>query len=158
MTVDSSSNLLAIPKGMRPDPATYMPSRVIESQLGQFDNGASRFMNSNNLEKYGPAQSDGTSFVMPRQQADILQQTTAGDTRALEEALGLPTGYLDSNELVRVDVPNPSTLGLRIPNGNEAGANGLWIPGGKLPTGNLEGVIDLGGAPASSYTTTPVKN
>jgi hypothetical protein len=31
-----------------------------------------------------------------------------------------------------------------------------WIPGGVLPEGNLEAVIDLGGAPRSSWITTPV--
>jgi hypothetical protein len=28
---------------------------------------------------------------------------------------------------------------LRLPSGNEAGANIQWIPGGKLPTGHLDG-------------------
>jgi hypothetical protein len=31
-----------------------------------------------------------------------------------------------------------------MPSGNETGANDLWIPGGRLPDGNLEAVIDVG--------------
>lgn len=146
-----------MPKGVRPDPATYMPTDVIDAQLSQFDDGASRFMLQGKFAKYGPAQVDGTSFVMTRQQADLLLQSTGGDVRAMEDALGLPSGSLDSDQLVRVDIPAPRDLGLRIPSGNEAGANDFWIPGGKLPNGNLEAVIDLGGVPVSRYSATPVR-
>ncbi|BCQ26028.1 hypothetical protein NK8_42120 [Caballeronia sp. NK8] len=156
--LDSSTidRVRAIPKGERPLPETYMPAEVIESQLSQFDGGPSRFVSKSNLEKYGPAQRDGTSFVMTKQQADTLLQSTGGDARAMEEALGLPDGFLDSNELVRVDIPDPRDIGLRIPSGNEAGANDLWIPGGKLPTGNLEGVVDLGNVSAERYSVSPL--
>ena len=37
--------------------------------------------------------------------------------------------------------------------GNEAGANEYWIPGGKLPDGASEAVIDVGDIPSSRYTT-----
>ncbi|MDR5745432.1 DUF4150 domain-containing protein [Caballeronia sp. LZ029] len=156
--LDSSTidRIRAIPKGERPLPETYMSAEVIESHLSQFDGGASRFMSKSNLEKYGPAQRDGTSFVMTKQQADVLLQSTGGNARAMEEALGLPDGFLDSNELVRVDIPDPRDLGLRIPSGNEAGANDLWIPGGKLPTGSLEAVVDLGNVSAERYSVSPL--
>ncbi|GLQ87153.1 DUF6861 domain-containing protein [Dyella flagellata] len=154
---DTINRIKAIPKGERPDPSTYMPKEVIDDQLSQFDDGASRFMLKKNLDKYGPAQTDGTSFLMTRQQADDLLQSTGGDPAAMEDALGLPSGSLSSNQLVRVDVPNPRQFNLRIPSGNEAGANDQWIPGGKLPTGNLEAVLDLGGVPASSYNETPIQ-
>lgn len=39
---------------------------------------------------------------------------------------------------------------------NEAGANALWIPEGKLPNGNLEGVIDAGNISIDSFKTTPL--
>ena len=146
-----------IPMGERPNPATYMPADVIEAQLSRFDSGASRFTTQTNLDKYGPAQRDGTAFVITRAEADRLVATTAGNARAMEEALGLPKGLLESNQLVRVDVPQPRDLNLRIPSGNEAGANPLWIPGGRLPNGSLEAVIDLGGVPASRYSTTPLR-
>ncbi|QNB08849.1 LysM peptidoglycan-binding domain-containing protein [Herbaspirillum frisingense] len=154
---DTIDSIQAMPRGTRPDPSTYMPANAIDAQLAQFDNGASRFMSQRNLDKYGPAQADGTSFVMTNQQADQLLRSTGGNARAMEQALGLPDGFLNDNALVRVNIPNPRELNLRVPNGNEAGANDLWIPGGKLPTGNLEAVIDLGGVPASRYNVTPLK-
>lgn len=149
--------ILAMPKGQRPDPATYLSGGYIDSHLALFDDGASRFMTRTNLDKYGIAQRDGTSFVMPKHEADALLARTQGDPRALEEALGLPEGFLDGNELVRVDVPAPRELNLRIPSGNEAGANDQWIPGGKLPTGNSEAVIDAKGIPNERYSVSPVQ-
>jgi len=74
----------------------------------------------------------------------------------LEKALGLPAGTLENNPLVRVDIPNPRDANLRVPSGNEAGANDQWLPGGKLPTGNSEAVVDAGSLPESGYSTTPV--
>jgi hypothetical protein len=147
----------AMPHGTRPDPKTYMPEAQIKSQLAQFDDGASRFMTKGNVDKYGPAQKDGTSFVLTKKEADELLASTKGDKRALEDALGLPKNFLDSNDLVRVDIPDPKSLNVRIPSGNEAGANDLWLPGGKLPDGNLEAVVDLGSAPKGSWTSSPIK-
>lgn len=66
----------------------------------------------------------------------------AGNIGAIEKELGIPSGAWEGKELVRIDVPNPSGVGLRFPSGNEAGANGLWIPGGKLPTGQFEAVVN----------------
>jgi hypothetical protein len=146
----------SLPQGERPDPYTYIPSTVIEAQLGEFDNGASRIMTQTNFEKYGPAQRDGTSFVMTRAQTDQLLASVGGNPRALEDALGLPTKFLDSNKLVRVDISVPRELNLRIPSGNESGANSQWIPGGKLPNGNLEAIIDLGNVPPTRYSWKPL--
>jgi hypothetical protein len=146
----------AIPKGSRPDPSTYMSQDQIDEHLAKFDKGASRFMTQSNLAKYGPSQRDGTSFTMPGSEADALIAKANGDPNALEDALGLPRGTLENNPLVRVDVPNPRSIGLRVPSGNEAGANDLWIPGGKLPDGASEAVIDLAKAPPGSFKATPV--
>lgn len=148
--------IVALPKGARPDPVTYLSPSYISDHLAQFDDGATRFMTSNNLSKYGIGQADGTSFVMPKGEADALLASTKGNPRALEKALGLPDNFLDSNSLVRVDIPKPEDLHLRIPSGNEAGANSQWIPGGKLPTGNSEAVIDVGGIPNTRYSTAAV--
>lgn len=148
--------IVATPKGSRPDPSSYLPADYIEGHLAKFDRGATRFMTRGNLDKYGIAQRDGTSFVMTRAEADAMLKSTGGDKRAMEQALGLPDKFLDTNELVRVDVPNPRTMNLRLPSGNEAGANDLWIPGGRLPTGNVEAVIDAGRLSPGSYSTTPL--
>ena len=114
-------------------------------------------MTKTNLDKYGIGQRDGTSFVMNKLEADQLLASTNGNARAMEDALGLPENFLDGNQLVRVDIPNPRELNLRIPSGNEAGANDLWIPGGRLPDGNLEAVIDVGNISPKRYWWEPLK-
>lgn len=153
----AKADILALSPGARPNPASYLSESYIEQHLAQFDDGATRFQLNSKLEKYGPGQSDGTSFVVPRAEADRLILETAGDPRALERALGLPEGQLDGvDPLMRVDFAEPGDLGLRVPSGNEAGANSQWIPGGKLPDGSSEAVIDVGGVGPSSYTATPV--
>jgi filamentous hemagglutinin len=69
----------------------------------------------------------------------------------MEQALGLPEGFFD-NGAVRVDIPLSGSEGLRIPSGNEAGASDQWIPGGNLPTGISEAVIDVGGLDSARYS------
>ncbi|WP_300976273.1 RHS repeat-associated core domain-containing protein [Alkalimonas sp.] len=138
-------------KGTRPEPSTYLPQSYIDLHLQQFSGGASRFMTKTNLDKYGPGQRDGTSFVMPSSEADLLMAQAAGDPSKLADSLGLPRKMLEGNDLMRVDFANPSVLGLRIPSGNEAGANDFWLVGGKLPDGSSEAIIDVGGVPTSGY-------
>ncbi len=149
----AKAEVLAIPKGTRPNPAEYLSKSHIEQHLAQFDDGAARFMPPSNLEKYGIAQRDGSSFVIPKSEADRIEAAAnRGDLAAVEEALGLKPGFFSGGgELKRVDIPNPRELGLRVPDGNEAGASDLWIPGGQLPNGIPEAVIDAGGLPESRY-------
>ena len=87
----------------------------------------------------------------------MYQSLNPGDKLALADALGLPREMLESNALVRVDFENPSELGLRMPSGNEAGANEYWIPGGKLPDGASEDVIDVGDIPSSRFSTKTIE-
>ncbi|MCH5597971.1 hypothetical protein [Niabella ginsengisoli] len=62
-----------------------------------------------------------------------------GNISKLEEILGLEKGILGNNP-VRIDVDNP--IGLRLPDGNELGANPLWIPGGRTKGGILEATVN----------------
>lgn len=124
-----------MPHGSRPDPKTYTAPEVMAEHLGQFDEGAARFMTDTNLQKYGIGQRDGTAFVIPAAEANALEASAAGSATKLEKALGLPEGLLQNNNLVRVDIPRPRELDLRMPSGNEAGANSQWIPGGRLQQG-----------------------
>lgn len=148
--------ILSTPKGFRPDPSTYLSQDYIDLHLAQFNSGATRFAPESTFNKYGLGQSDGTAFVIPSSEADQLLVTAGTDTAVLEDALGLPSGYLQSNTLLRIDIQNPLDLNLKIPSGNEAGANDFWIPGGKLPTGGSEAVVDVGGATPPKYTATPL--
>ncbi|WP_431802057.1 hypothetical protein [Microbacterium sp. bgisy203] len=63
------------------------------------------------------------------------------------EKLGFEWPDIDEDELRRgariIATFSGELDGLRIPTGNEAGANDHWIPGGYLPTGIREAVIDV---------------
>ena len=153
---EKRDEIIATPKGRRPDPSEYLSPEYIESHLKKFTDGATRFMPESNLEKYGIAQRDGTSFVMPKNEADAMIEANGGSLRAMENELGLPEGFLDSNKIVRIDISDPEAFNLRIPSGNEAGANDQWIPGGCLPNGASEAVVDGGRIPPDDYTVTDV--
>ncbi|BBX47934.1 outer membrane channel protein/necrotizing toxin glycohydrolase CpnT [Mycobacterium cookii] len=156
LSEEKRDEILAMPKGSRPHPSEYLSPEYIEHHLDKFHEGVTRFMPESNLAKYGIAQQDGTSFVMPRSEADALISATHGDPRAVEEALGLAEGFLDSNNIVRIDIDHPDQFNLRVPSGNEAGANEQWIPGGKLPNGASEAVVDGGKIPEPDYRATNV--
>lgn len=108
-------------------------------------------MPEENFAAYGIGQVDGTSFVLTKHDADELISSTQGNPRAMERALGLPQGFLDDNSVLRIDVPNPENYNLRVPSGNEAGANSKWLPGGYLPEGLREAVIDGAAVPPDRY-------
>lgn len=76
------------PKAKGQTPTTYPDPVYVAQHLAQFQNGASRFMTQTNFEKYGIAQRDGTSFIMLGHEATERLAKTAGDKRALEQALG----------------------------------------------------------------------
>ena len=139
---DMRASILAMAKGTRPDPATYLSPEYIAQHLAKFDDGATRFMSQKSLAKYGIGQSDGTIFVMPRSEVEELFRRANGDQASLERDLGLKPGTLGGTDMVRIDIPSPLAHGGRIPSGNEAGANDLWQPAGQLPTGVPEIVID----------------
>ena len=153
---DTRDRIIEMEKGSRPLPETYLSPEYIREHLQKFDGGATRFMTESNLSKYGIGQRDGTAFVMPTAEVDALLRSVNGDMRKFEAALGLPDGFFDTNKVVRVDIANPAGEGLRMPSGNEAGANSQWLPGGKLPTGISEAVIDIPGDGSLKYGVQPM--
>ena len=75
-----------------------------------------------------------------------------GNVRVLEELLGFDPGDLGDNP-VRIDISHPQ--GLRMPTGNERGANDFWLPGGYTSGGIPEAVIDQ--IQFGQYTVSPIK-
>lgn len=153
------NTVLVTPKGSRPDPKSYLPTSRINEHAKAFANGAARFTLQSTFDKYGLGQSDGTTFILPKDEADRLMSAAAGDLRKLEVALGLPVGQLDSATLLRADLAPKALdeLNFRIPSGNEAGANSQWLPGGLLQTGVNEAVIDGKQATPGQYVITEIK-
>jgi hypothetical protein len=66
---------------------------------------------------------------------DELYKSTGGNIRAVENQLGLPSGYLDNTQVAIINKPD-----VKIPSGNEAGANDFWKPGG-YTSGNVPEAI-----------------
>lgn len=133
--------------GSRPDPSEYLDADYIAQHLARFDDGASRIYFSDSLHTWGPG-NRGTTFVFPTSELQNILDETGGDALALADRLGLEPGdFLDaSGNPVTVEIRHfaPDELsGLRLPSGNEGGANAHWIPGGYLPTGIPEAVIDI---------------
>ncbi|MEO6115259.1 MAG: hypothetical protein ABIP33_02645 [Pseudolysinimonas sp.] len=141
---DMRASILAMAKGDRPDPASYLSPEYIAQHLAKFEDGGTRFTTQDRLHTNGIGQTDGTSFLLATSEVDELVRSTNGDPRLLEQALGLPEGQL-GRDAVRIDIPAPLNHGGRIPSGNEAGANDRWDPSGLLPNGNSELVIDVAG-------------
>ena len=78
---------------------------------------------------------------------DRLLILAKGDIRVIEKKLGIPENSwkekLDSENLVRIDFIPSENSNLRIPDGNEIGADKLlWRPGGKTINGLDEAVVN----------------
>jgi hypothetical protein len=79
---EKREEIRAMEWGARPDPSEHLSSEYIQQHLEKFEDGASRFMPQENLDKYGLYQRDGTSFVTPTGEVDKLLAATQGDPRA----------------------------------------------------------------------------
>jgi hypothetical protein len=141
-------------KADMPEPSSYLPASRIAEHAKAFEGGGSRLTLQSSIDDYGLAQRDGTTFILTKTEADRLIADAGGDLRKLEASLGLPAGQLDKSTLVRVDFTSEAMkdLNMRMPSGSEAGANSQWLPGGFLPSGANEAVIDGAKAKAGDYT------
>lgn len=152
----SKNEIVSIPKGNRPNPSNYLKWRYRHRHQRNFRRGASFLTQKNILDKYGRAilgRQDGL-FVMSKKEMDDLLQKANGRLSYVETELGIPAGMWQNSEIIRIDIRRPKKLKLRLPSGNETGANELWIPGGKLPNGYLESVINP--VPEGKYTETQI--
>ena len=141
----SRKGILMIPKGKRPAPETYLKRRYIRRHLKNFKAGASCIVSKELLERYhgdSIGKADNSQFIMMKSEMDSVLMRSHGDLSHIEHELGIPAGAWKHRVLVRIDIPKPKKLKLRMPSGNEIGANVLWLPGGLLPTGYKEAVID----------------
>lgn len=147
--------VLAYEKGQRPDPSIYLKKGYIKKHLKAFESqagGSSYFVTQGSLEKYGcdPAGRSDGQFVLPYRSADVLLKITGGDVAKIEESLGVPAGAWGPPEvLLLLVISDPGALNVRMPSGNESGANEFWIPGGYTSGGEMEAVLDP--VPKTSY-------
>ena len=138
--------ILDTPRGQRPDPSTYMTKAEIDEHLAKFDEGAVRITPASAIDQYGSAGPPG-GFVIPKSEFDDMLRESGGDLTHIETRLGLDAGTLSNGEMVAVRIDPEDFNGLRVPSGNELGANKQWLPGGYTSGGALEAVMDFDGVP-----------
>ena len=81
---------------------------------------------------------------LPNNLCDELVSTSGNNISAYEKALGFDIGHFeDGGGLIRIDIADIQDLNLRLPSGNEYGANSHWVPGGYTDDGIAEAVSDL---------------
>lgn len=155
---NTKQSILSIPKGKRPLPETYLSPTYIDKHLESFYEGGSYIVPKEILDKYGReliGRPDNNQFIMSKSEMDALILKANGNISVLEAEHGIPTGVWQNKELIRVDVIDPRKFKLRMPTGNEAGANDLWIPGGLLPNRYKEAIINR--VPVGEYAEKLIK-
>ncbi|WP_433916015.1 hemagglutinin repeat-containing protein [Pectobacterium jejuense] len=140
------NEIVNTPKGQRPDPSTYMSKAEIDAHLAKFDDGAVRFTSMNDVKKYGTL-GPNNGFVMPKSEFDKLIKESSGNLRVVEQKLGLEFGYLGNSNTGVFYINKQDLKNLKIPSGNEPGANQFWLPGGKTSGGISEAVMDFSHKP-----------
>lgn len=129
-------------KGDRPDPGDYLDGDYVRQHLDQFADGATRIYRKSSLDDWGPG-NNGTTYVFPTDQLQkvIDRSPTPQD---LARTLGLPENFFAGADVELRDFAPHELDGLRMPSGNEGGTDlDAWIPGGYLPSGVPEAVIDI---------------
>lgn len=136
-------------KGNRPNPDTYLDGDYITQHLDQFANGATRIYRTDSILDWGPGNNQvpgnatNTAYVFPTDQLNNLMQQVNSPTE-LAHALGLPSDFFKGADVQLRDFGPQDLAGLRMPSGNEGGTDvDHWIPGGYLPSGIPEAVIDI---------------
>ncbi|GAA1852513.1 hypothetical protein ACFQZV_05760 [Microbacterium koreense] len=136
-------------KSNRPDPDAYLNADYVQAHLDQFSDGATRIYRTDSILNYGPGNNQvpgnvtNTAYVFPTDQLDALMHQ-ANSPAELAEALGLPQGFFEGQNVQLRDFSPDELTGLRMPSGNEGGTDvDRWIPGGYLPSGIPEAVIDI---------------
>ena len=155
LTQSQIEKIVNTPKGSRPDPSSYLSQEYIEAHLAQFNDGVSVIQTEWAYKRYSEINGfvgvpdDNSLFVMPKNYCDDVIERANGNISIIEKELGFPEGYFsDGGGLIRIDAPNTPELNIRIPSGNETGANIHWIPGGKTS----------GGVPEAITNTIPLKD
>jgi hypothetical protein len=142
----TSEEILSIVKGKRPLVETYLDARYIRQHLAKFEQEgiASRIVLKKDYERFGIGKPDlgKTEYVSTKSEIDEILKLPISDQA---QKLGVSVNQLLDGEVIRIDFKLTDKYKVEMPTGNEWGTNSLWIPGGKLPDGNLEAIIKTEG-------------
>jgi hypothetical protein len=96
------------------------------------------------LDEFGRARlgrPDGVFVMRGDEMRDMLEKV--GDSCVeIEKNIGLDSGSWQGKKIKHLIVKNAHEFGLRMASGNEIGTNRFWKPGGKIPSGYSEAVLD----------------
>jgi hypothetical protein len=129
------------------EPSEYLLPSYIEEHLHEFSGNGSYLVTGVNYFKFVKDQPaigfpDG-QYLSTVERIDEVLTKANGDIAIVEKQLGIPEGWWQNQKgLYRVDVSNAESLNLRIPNGNEIGANEFWCPGGSTSGGVKEAFVN----------------
>ena len=138
--------VLGAPKGERPLPETYLTAAQISKHLSFFDEGLVRITSAIAFERYKTLGPDN-GFAMSKTQFDLIKNKAGGDLRLIERYLGLERDSLQDDDLLIAFIPPQNMPTIKIPSGNEVGANQYWLPGGVTSGGIREVVLDFSKKP-----------
>lgn len=141
----SKQQVLAIAKGSRPKPTTYLDHSYVYNHVDVFNQEGGAFIVVQSWIENGNYPSFPLKkFVMLNSDMQNALSTyrQSGQISDLEAALGYNPGDLAGleNELY-VFYPSSSEYKFAMPDGNEIGANNLWEPGGTTSGGFREAVL-----------------
>ena len=138
--------IVTMPKKHKPKVEEYLSKEYIDKHLQEFSAGG--------IVKIIPSEPSGTIgrrggiFVLSEIELNRIIKNARGNISKIEQALGFDPGYLGKKPVV---IKFNQVTGLRMPQGNELGADPkYWMPGGYTSGGIKEAVIDP--APEGTYS------
>ncbi len=136
------ADILATEKPGRPLPASYIADARMAREVAKYDEGAVRFLSRDAYNTRGTLGPPG-GFVMPYKEFEGLVRAANGDMAVVEQKLGLSAGYLRDADTMIVKIDKADFHDLKLPSGNERGANEFWVPGGVTSGGVSEATLDF---------------
>ena len=136
--------------GERPNAEMLYEKNYIENHVRNFENGGSYLVSKKvydlrikdnilNPQLGRP----GELFISTHEQINQALIESNGSLSKLEKIMGFDSGtYTENGGVVRIDIKNPVDYEIRLPSGNEYGANSHFVSGGKTDGGALEAVIN----------------
>ena len=136
-----------IKEGKGLDPKEYLEEWYIERHLKDFEKEACYLVTGKAYKNWVVdmpllGREDG-QYLSTLEEVARVRKKASGDISIVEIEMGIPVGeWQNQNGLYRIDVLQPKSLNLRLPNGFENGANEFWHPGGFTSGGAQEAVVN----------------
>ena len=130
------------------EPAEYLDAGYMERHLQPFEEEVSylipnhkykEFVLPDKIEIIG---SPEAQYVSTKARIDEVLEAANGDIAIVERLLGIPEGdWHGKGGLWRIDLKQPESHGLRLPNGSEYSSNEFWHPGAVTSGGVAEAIV-----------------